>query len=310
MLAGLEGLDHVVVTVRHLDQAADNWRRLGFTLSPPGTHSPHVGTGNHTIMFGADYVELLGILKGTELNAASRAFLDRHGDGIDRVAFTTRDAATGVAALRARGIQASGPIEFNRPVALPDGGHGEAAFSVFHWPEQQSVANLRIFACQHRTRQTVWIPALQAHPNTVTGIERVEVVTPAPREAASQLADLIEGEAVPSADGWQVVTAPGRGRLVFLAHDTFCARHPSARREALPDAGAAALVLRVADLGAAARAVGADLAAGAGAVTVAASRACGVMLVFSAGAGDTTGSGSGRHPAGGDRHDFGGDRHG
>ncbi|MCC7347062.1 MAG: VOC family protein, partial [Variibacter sp.] len=46
------GVDHVVVTVRDLDAAAEQWRRLGFTMSPRGTHSPIMGTGNYTIMFG------------------------------------------------------------------------------------------------------------------------------------------------------------------------------------------------------------------------------------------------------------------
>lgn len=290
MLASLEGLDHVVVMVRNLDAAADRWRRLGFVLSPPGTHSAHLGTGNHTIMFGVDYVELLGIRQETELNAPSRAFLERRGEGIERAAFTTGDAATGVAALRARGITAQGPIEFSRPVSLPNGGHGEAAFSVFHWPEKDAVADLRIFACQHRTRDSVWIPALQSHPNTVTGIERLELVSPKPDEAAARLAELIEGEASSSGDGSRVATASGRGDFLFLTHEAFIARHPSAQREALPVTGAAALVLRVQDIDAAARAINAgasgDEASGDAVViephsiTVPASRACGVMLVF------------------------------
>ena len=286
MLASLEGLDHLVVMVRNLDVAAQHWRALGFTLSPRGTHSAHLGTGNHTIMFGVDYLELLGIVHDTELNAASRAFLARHGDGVERAAFTTADAATGVAALHARGIEALGPIEFNRPVELPDGRHGEAAFSVFHWPLEERAADLRLFACQHHTRDTVWIPALQAHANTATGIVRVELVTAAPDAAAAQLARLIDTRAVPSDAGARVATAPGRGEFLFMTHDAYLARHPSARRDALPAEGVAALVLRVQDLDAAARAVGAG---GAGAaidarsVTVAAERATGVALVFERG---------------------------
>ena len=54
------GADHVVIAVRDLDAAAAQWRRLGFTLSPRGTHSPLLGTGNYTIMLEDDYLELLG----------------------------------------------------------------------------------------------------------------------------------------------------------------------------------------------------------------------------------------------------------
>ncbi|MGO4389782.1 VOC family protein [Variovorax sp. M-6] len=280
MLASLEGLDHLVVMVRNLDAAADRWRALGFTLSPRGTHSAHLGTGNYTIMFGVDYVELLGVLHETELNAPSRAFLDRRGEGIERAAFTTSDAVAGVSALRARGIDARAPIEFSRPVDLPGGRRAEAAFSVFHWPVEQRPADLRIFACQHHTRDTVWMPGLQTHPNTATGLACVEIVTPTPAEAAAQLAGLIDGRAQPCDAGVRVATAPGRGDFLFLTQDAFIARRPSAPREALPAEGVAALVLHVADLGAAARSAGAAAVVGASSVTVGADRASGAMVVF------------------------------
>ena len=280
MLASLEGLDHVVVMAEDLDRAADGWRRLGFTLSPRGTHSDHVGTANYTIMLGPDYVELLGILRDTPLNAPGRAFLQRRGEGIERVAFTTGDAAQGVAALRAKGITAIGPIEFSRPVALPGGGGGEAAFSVFHWPFDERPGDLRIFACQHHTRDTVWIPGLQRHANTAKRIRRVEIIAPDPGAAARHLARLIEGEVVVDGDGaFDVPTAAGRGVLRFVSQAAVRARHGVASDVALPEQGVAALVLGVADLSAAARAVGVA-AAGSSPVTVAAERANGVMLVF------------------------------
>ncbi len=280
MLASLEGLDHVVVMAEDLDRAADGWRRLGFTLSPRGTHSDHVGTANYTIMLGPDYVELLGILRDTPLNAPGRAFLQRRGEGIERVAFTTGDAAQGVAALRAKGITAIGPIEFSRPVALPGGGGGEAAFSVFHWPFDERPGDLRLFACQHHTRDTVWIPGLQRHANTAKRIRRVEIIAPDPGAAARHLARLIEGEVVADGDGaFDVPTAAGRGVLRFVSQAAVRARHGVASDVALPEQGVAALVLGVADLSAAARAVGVA-AAGSSPVTVAAERANGVMLVF------------------------------
>lgn len=282
MLASLEGLDHVVVMVRELDAAADQWRALGFTLAPRGTHSAHLGTGNYTIMFGTDYVELLGVLHDTPLNTPSREFLQRRGEGIERAAFTTRDAAEGVAALRARGIEATGPVEFSRPVDLPNGGHGEAAFSVFHWPVEQRPGDMRLFACQHHTRDTVWIAELQSHVNTTTGIVRLEIVTPKPAEAAAQLADLIETKAQTIDDGVRVPTAPGRGEFVFLTQDAFNARHPSQRGAKLPAGGVAALVCRVANLDAAARCAEPNGERSATAVSVGADHANGVLLVFEA----------------------------
>ena len=74
-LKNVIGIDHAVVVVRDLDKAAENWKRLGFTVSPRGTHSAKMGSGNYTIMLDPDYIELLGVLADTEHNAPARAFL-------------------------------------------------------------------------------------------------------------------------------------------------------------------------------------------------------------------------------------------
>ena len=43
---------------------------------------------------------------------------------------------------------------------------------------------MRLFACQHKTRETVWIRELQRHANTAKGIARVFIVTPEAGEEA------------------------------------------------------------------------------------------------------------------------------
>lgn len=281
MLASLEGLDHVVVMVQDLDRAAERWRELGFTLSPRGTHSAQMGSGNYTIMLQSDYLELLGILQDTPRNAASRAFLARRGEGIERAAFTTSNAIEGIEALRARGIEATGPVEFSRPVDRPDGSKTEAAFSVFNWPVDERPGDLRLFACQHHTRNAVWIPALQSHSNTAQRILRLEVLARDPGEAARQMARLIASEASAGEGGSvRVATAPGRGEFLFLSADAFRARHSSVDCGRLPEEGVAALALSVADLDAASRAVGPDVVRDGSGLAVPADRANGVMLVF------------------------------
>jgi len=120
MLASLVGLDHLVVAVRDLDAAAAEWAALGFTVSPRGLHSPHMGSGNHTMMFGEDYLELLGVVTPQPHNEALRGFLAGR-EGLERAAFTTTDAEAGAAAIRAQELAANGPVHFGRPVPLPDG---------------------------------------------------------------------------------------------------------------------------------------------------------------------------------------------
>src|SRR6201997_283980 len=89
------GIDHAVVVVGDLDKAAETWKALGFTVSPRGTHSAHMGSGNYTIMLDPDLFELLGVLVPPEHNAPTRDFLDRRGEGIERIAFTAIDSADG-----------------------------------------------------------------------------------------------------------------------------------------------------------------------------------------------------------------------
>src|SRR5258707_596726 len=99
MMQHLLGLDHVVVLVRDLAGAAATWENFGFTVSSRGVHSAHLGTANHTMMLGPDYLELIGVVSDTPHNAPSRARLARH-EGIERSAFRTDDAGAGAAALK------------------------------------------------------------------------------------------------------------------------------------------------------------------------------------------------------------------
>ena len=131
-------LDHAVVVVENLDKAAESWKRLGFTLSPRGTHSTKMGTGNFTIMLDPDYIELLGVLDETEHNAPTRAFLAKRGEGIERIAFTAVDSAAGAEEIRERGYAPLGPTDFERPVTMPDGSQSAAKFRTFQWPIEEA----------------------------------------------------------------------------------------------------------------------------------------------------------------------------
>src|SRR3954451_16052852 len=129
--------------VRDLDKSAENYKRLGFTVSPRGTHSAHMGSGNYTIMFDPDYMELLGVLAPTEHNAPARAFLEKRGEGIERGAFTAGDSTAGAVEIRARGYEAICPTDFERPVTMPDGTLSAAKFSTFLWPTAEAPGGVR-----------------------------------------------------------------------------------------------------------------------------------------------------------------------
>jgi hypothetical protein len=280
-LKNIAGIDHAVVIVRELDQAAENWKRLGFTLSPRGTHSAQMGTGNTTIMLDPDYIELLGVLAPTEHNAPTRALLEKR-EGIERVAFTTSDAAAGAEEIRARGAVPIGPTDFERPVTLPDGTQSAAKFRTFHWPVAEAPGGMRIFACQHKTRETVWIPELMQHANGAKQLRQVLLVAPEPAKEAAHLARLIDGSTRSEADGAIAVPSGGdRAEFVFMTREQLAGRYPGVALAGVPERGAAALVI-AADLGKAEQALGAAAVRSGQSLYVPPASANGTLLVFTA----------------------------
>jgi hypothetical protein len=280
-LKNIIGIDHAVVVVKDLDKAADNWKRLGFTVSPRGTHSAHMGSSNTTIMFDADYVELLGVLTETEHNVPTRDFLARRGEGIERIAFTAVDSAAGAEEIRARGYAALGPTDFERPVSMPDGTLSAARFRTFQWPIEEAPAGVRVFACQHKTRETVWIPQLRQHANATRRLKRVLLVTPDPARDAAHMARLIDREVHAEPDGAATVpSGSDRADFVFLTGDQLSRRYPAVALAGIPERGAAGLVLITSDLAAAENAVGRAGAQIGDSVLVAPAQANGVLLVF------------------------------
>src|SRR6201991_3446467 len=265
--------------VKDLDKAAENYRRLGFTVSPRGTHSAHMGSGNYTIMFDPDYMELLGVLHPTEHNAPARAYLEKNGEGIERIAFTAVDSAAGAEEILARGYVPVGPTDFERPVTMPDGTQAAARFRTFQWPTVEAPGGVRIFACQHKTRETVWIPELMKHANGAKRLRQVLIGSPAPAKDAAHMSRMIDRDVRTEQDGAVAVpSGSDRADFVFLTKDQLAKRYPEVALAGLPERGGAGLVLATSDLAAAEKAIG-GVRSGA-AVCVAPAAANGALLVF------------------------------
>jgi hypothetical protein len=279
-LKNVVGIDHAVVMVKELNRAAENWKRLGFTVSPRGTHSTHMGSGNYTIMFDPDYMELLGVLTSTEHNAPARAYLARHGDGIERVAFTAVDSAAGAEEIRARGYTPIGPTDFERPVTMPDGTLSAAKFRTFQWPTADAPGGVRIFACQHKTRETVWIPELMKHANGARRLRQVLIATQDAAKDAAQLSRMIDREARNEPDGAVAVpSGADRADFVFLTRDQLAKRYPGVALTGLPERGGAGLVI-AADLTQTEKALGSSGIRSGGSICVPPAAANGTLLVF------------------------------
>ncbi|MGH6678021.1 MAG: VOC family protein [Bradyrhizobium sp.] len=279
-LRNVVGIDHAVVMVKDLDTAAESWKRLGFTVSPRGTHSAHMGSGNTTIMLDPDYIELLGVLVDTEHNAPARAFLAKR-EGIERVAFTAVDAAAGAEEIRVRGYAPIGPTDFERPVTMPNGTLSAAKFRTFQWPVAEAPGGVRIFACQHKTRDTVWIPELMRHANGARRLKQVLLLASEPASEAAHLARMIDRDASALADGSIAVpSGSGRADFRFLSKAQLGKTYPTVPLTALADRGAAGLVIETSDLTTTETALGDAGIRSGNAICVPPAQSNGTLLVF------------------------------
>lgn len=209
-------IDHVVIAVADLQQSADLYRRLGFTLSPKGVHSAELGTVNHTIMLGSDYFELLAVAIATERNEHWRQSIAA-GGGVAGMAMTTVDASAAREHWLAAGLVPDMPMKFSRAVARPDGQTLEARFEVVSLDEVPGLG-MHLFVCAQPTREAVWLPELTVHANTAQGIRRLRIACPDPDYSAAQWQRALPAARIkPGSSGVTIDT--GRHQIELSRHD-------------------------------------------------------------------------------------------
>lgn len=166
-------LDHAVVNVRdRIDEAAELYARLGFTLTPRGHHT--LGSINHLAMFGTDYLELIAVAPGEQ----NRPEILAAPLGLNGLVFGTEDAAVAYDALRQAGVPVEPPQQFSRPVEIDTGSH-DAIFRTTRLPNA-SVPAGRLYFCQHLTRGLVWRDEWRRHANGAVGIARAVIAAEDP----------------------------------------------------------------------------------------------------------------------------------
>lgn len=140
---------------------------------------------------------------------------------------------------------------------------------------------MRIFACQHKTRETVWIPELMKHANGAKRLKQVVIASPEPARDAAHLSRMIDREARVEPDGAVAVpSGSDRADFVFITKAQLAQRYPGVSLDGLPERGGAGLVLATSDLAAAAKAVGSAGVLSAGAVCVPPAAGNGTLVAF------------------------------
>ncbi len=249
-------LDHLVICVHDLEQAALAWQTLGFTLTPTGVHP--FGTSNRLAMFGNNFLELLAVTDRAAVppaapgrfsfGAHNRDFL-RTGEGMSMLALHSTDSHAEAARFRAAGIGAYAPFDFGRDAVLPDGRTAHVGFSLA-FATDPAMPGIAFFTCQQRhAPELFWKPEYQHHPNGALRVVEVVMSAPEPAQHRAFLERLTEGaaELVP---GRLTVGEPG-DRITVLGPSEMARRLPGCAVEGLPRFCAARLA--VTDLDAARR---------------------------------------------------------
>jgi len=281
MRRAITGIDHCIVLVRDLDAARGQYERLGFTTSSRGLHPPDHGTGNHTVMFEREYLELLGVVAPTPSNEHWRRKLAER-EGLSGLALQTPSADAAAAEMNADGIALSPPADFARPVVMPDGSHAHAAFRTTQFP-QGSAPGFHLFCCEHRTRHTTWLPQLLRHANGAVALDHVLAASENPRTDAATVGRLFASEPKVNGDGSYEVDT-GNSTIRFQTTNALAGRYAGADLAGLNESGLVGLVLRTrstADAEAALVRGGAAHARTNAGLVVTPRDACGVLLVFS-----------------------------
>jgi hypothetical protein len=241
-------LDHVVVNVRdRLDEAVETYRRLGFTMTPRGTHT--LGSINHLAIFGTEYLELLGARAGD----TGRPEILGSPVGLNGLVFGTADSAAVFAALDGAGVPVEPPLEFSRPVELAEGAR-DATFRVVRLkPGVTDVG--RLFFCHHFNRDLVWRDEWRHHANGVIGVGRAVIAARDPEVLGELFARMFGADAVQrSAAGSSLLV--GLSRFDVVTPEALAAAFgPAAARADGRETFMAALTLRVRSVEQAAKAV-------------------------------------------------------
>ncbi len=276
------GIDHALVGVADLEAARDAYARLGFTVTPRGRHVGW-GTGNYTVMFENDYVELIGIVDPSQHIHNLDEFL-KTGEGLLNVALATDDADRTYHWLRAHGSDAAEPQDLQRLLELDDDNETLRFRNIFLPPE--FTPGLNTFACQHLTPEKVRRTAWLSHPNGARGISEVTIVMESVAGVGEAYAKMFGADAVSGDERKGSITVDtGNDELWFVTPKAFPERHYDKKfDESLPLPRPAALTLSVADPQVTALYLSGQQVAferdSSEAVIVSSEEACGVFLVF------------------------------
>ena len=234
MAASIAGIDHAIIGVRDLDQAKAAFEKLGFRATPRGRHVGW-GTANYCLMFGDDYLEILGIIDPKSFTNNLDSFLETR-EGLMSVALHTRDPEATRRAWEEATLEPADVKELSR-LLEPD---TELQFKNVML-DAGKTAGVPLFACAHLTPEPMRQPGWTEHPNSAVGINTITVVTTEPKDFIEPMSRIFGEPSLTETDNTLAVHT-GRGVLLFATPDDFDMLHPQLKAD-LDDDNVALAVL-------------------------------------------------------------------
>jgi catechol 2,3-dioxygenase-like lactoylglutathione lyase family enzyme len=179
-------IDHLVVAVHDLDQAATFYQRLGFRVGARNRHP--WGTENRIVQLPDSFIELITVGEGAAIapHRASAfsfgAFVQdylRDREGLAMLVLDSQDAKADAALFSESGIGSFEPFHFERSGRRPDGSETKVAFTLAFTSAENS-PKAGFFVCQQHFPENFWNPEFQRHDNQATQISSVTLAAPSP----------------------------------------------------------------------------------------------------------------------------------
>lgn len=164
-------IDHLVLPVNDLSEAASVFAAAGFVVTPEAPHP--FGTSNRLVVFSDSYIELVsvtdpGLLPEAGFGRQVAKHLETGAAGFSHVALSAESVPDTVRILAEHGLEAGEPLWFNRPAPRSDGSSLIASFDII-----PIVGVDRAFFTVHHTPSNVWFRPHMEHGNGVTSIAAV-----------------------------------------------------------------------------------------------------------------------------------------
>ena len=162
----IQGIDHLVVVVSNLDQAAKDYEQLGFKVVPGGRHP--VGSHNVLISFrDGSYLELIAFYR----EAVDHRWWEplKKGERLVDFCFQTDDLRGDTQKLKIAGAAINDPVPWSRK--RPDGYELKWLLSL----ATGSHRGVAPFLIEDVTPRSERIPQEFSHGNGVVGIDKVIV---------------------------------------------------------------------------------------------------------------------------------------